>query len=185
MPMLTKPFFVLLVAALFPLFVYSQNEVQTDKSEEGYSLSDHLIYGGNVGLSFGNVTNIGISPLVGYKVSDRFTPGVGLSYDYIKIHYRGYPTQTSNIYGGSLFANYFILDNIFAHAEYEVLNGEWEPYYKPGERFNLSSVLLGGGYRENYGGLSSYVLVLYNVTQAYDSPYSSPLIIRVGMAVGM
>jgi hypothetical protein len=177
-------FFSLLIFSLFPLFIYAQDEAPVEKTPEPYSFKDHLVYGGNVGLSFGNVTDVGISPMVGYKVTDKFIPGVGASYNYIKIHYRGYPTQSTNIYGGSVFANYFVLENIFAHAEYEVLNGEWEPYYRPGERFNLSSFLVGGGYRESLGGLSTYVMVLYNVTQSSDSPYSSPLVIRVGLAMG-
>jgi hypothetical protein len=185
MPMSLNSIFTLLIFFLFSLSVFGQDETTEPKTEEKYSLADHLVYGGNIGLSFGNVTNVGISPLVGYKVTERFVPGIGASYNYIKIRYNGYPTQSTNIYGGSVFANYFVLENVFAHAEYEVLNGEWEPYYKPGERFNLSSFLIGGGYRESLGGIASYVLVLYNVTQSYDSPYSSPLIIRVGMALGM
>jgi hypothetical protein len=183
MPMQPKSFFALLIFSFFPLLAFGQDELTADTTKP-YSLSDHLVYGGNIGLSFGNVTNIGISPMVGYKVTERFIPGIGISYDYIKIHYNGYPDQSAHIYGGSVFANYFIFDNVFARAEYEVLNGEWDPWFRPGVRYNLSSVLLGGGYRESFGGLSSYVLVLYNVTQSYDSPYSSPLIIRVGFGAG-
>lgn len=182
--MFTNKLFAFVLLTLLPLFAFAQDQESSGKTKEPYSLSDHLVYGGNVQLGFGNVTNIGIAPMVGYKVTDRFIPGIGLSYNYIKIRYRGYPTQSANIYGGSVFANYFVLDNIFAHAEYEVLNGEWEPYYQPGQRFNLSSFLVGGGYRESFGGLSSYVMVLYNVTQSSDSPYSNPLVIRVGMAMG-
>jgi hypothetical protein len=180
-----KSIFISILIAGLPFLSLAQDDNQTSDEEKAYSLSDHLVYGGNLGLSFGNLTNIGISPMVGYKVTDRFIPGVGGSYNYIKIKYPGYPTQTAQIYGGCVFAKYFITENIFAHAEYEVLNGEWDPWFRPGVRYNLSSVLVGGGYRESFGGLSSYVLLLYNVTQGPDSPYPSPLIIRVGMAVGL
>ncbi len=175
----------LLISLTFPILIHSQDRNGTNKNEDPYSLSDHLVYGGNLGLSLGNFTNVGIAPLVGYKVTNRFIPGISASYDYVKIHYTGYPTQTSQTYGGSLWTNYFVLDNIFAHAEYEVLNGEWDPHYKPGVRYNQSSMLLGAGYRENFGGLSSYVMVLYDVTESPDSPYPIPFIIRVGFAEGL
>ena len=66
-----------------------------------------------------------------------------------------------------------------------MLNGEWNPYFRPGYRYYLNSLLIGAGYQENLGKMSSYILVLYNVTKDEDSPYTSPLIIRVGLGFGM
>lgn len=170
-----------------PLFSIGQDQIPEPIVEKKLpvTFADHLVYGGNMGLSFGNVTNISISPMVGYKVTDRFIPGVGATYNYLKFKYYGYAPEVVHIYGGSVWARYYALENIFAHAEYEMLNGEWDPYVRPGYRYYLNSVLLGGGYRESFGGLSSYILVLYNVTFDEDSPYNSPLIIRVGFGIGM
>ncbi|CAN5913250.1 hypothetical protein BH11BAC7_BH11BAC7_23150 [soil metagenome] len=150
-----------------------------------YSLKDHLVYGGNFGLNFGNVTSISVSPMIGYKVTDKFTPGIGLTYNYLRFNYQGYRSDPIHIYGGSIWARYYILENIFLHGEYEALNAEWDPYVHPGYRYNLNSALIGGGYRQSFGNLASYVLVLYNVTYTEDSPYPSPLIIRVGFGFGM
>jgi hypothetical protein len=184
---------LILVFLLLPSGVFAQDDIpQTfprDKPVSNtlppYSLKEHLVYAGNLGLSFGNVTSIGISPMVGYKVTDKFIPGIGGTYNYVRFDFgSNYPTESINIYGGSLWARYYFLENVFADGEYEVLNGEWDPYIQPGIRYNLNSCLVGGGYQESVGGLSSYVLVLYNVTQDASSPYASPLIIRVGLGMG-
>lgn len=172
---------------LIPAFSVAQDDATPAHGNTlpPYSLSDHLVYGGNLGLSFGNITNISVSPLVGYKVTDKFIPGVGFTYNYLKFNYPGYSEESINIYGGSIWARYYVLDNIFLHGEYEALNGEWDPYFRPGYRYYLNSLLVGGGYRESFGNLSSYILVLYNVTYNEDSPYPSPLIIRAGFGFGL
>jgi hypothetical protein len=169
-----------------PAFSFAQDDIPPrENTLPPYSLKDHLVYGGNLGLSFGSVTNISVSPLVGYKVTDKFIPGIGLTYNYLKFNYPGYSEKGINIYGGSIWSRYYILDNVFLHGEYESLNGEWDPYFRPGYRYYLNSLLVGGGYREDFGGLSSYILVLYNVTYNEDSPYPSPLIIRAGFGFGL
>ena len=164
--------------------VVAQVQTAAEKKLIPNNFKDHLVYGGNMGLSFGNVTSIGISPIVGYKVTPKFIPGIGASYNYIKFNYVNYPSESTHILGGSIWARSYVFENVFADAEYEVLNGEWDPYYRPGVRYNLNSGLVGGGYQQGFGGLSSYVIVLYNVTQGPDSPYASPLIIRVGIGIG-
>jgi hypothetical protein len=168
------------------LAAQDEEGVLTREKEEKppYNLMDHLALGGNMGLMFGNVTYVGLSPLIGYRVTERFMPGIGISYSYIRMRYQGYPTETAHIYGGSVWARYFILDNIFAHAEYEGLNGEWDPYYRPGKRYVLNSLLVGGGYRESFGGFGTYALVLYNINDSSESPYESPLVLRVGFGYG-
>lgn len=157
----------------------------TSKTLPPYSLKDHLVYGGNIGLNFGNVTSINISPMVGYKVTDKFTPGIGITYNYIRFNYQGYRSEAIHIYGGSIWARYALFENIFLHGEYEALNGEWDPYVRPGFRYNLNSLLVGAGYRQSFGNLASYVLLLYNITYTEDSPYPNPLILRVGFGFGM
>lgn len=177
----------ILVVLLFAFAVHAlaQDQIPSAEKPHPFHVKDHLVYGGNMGLSFGNVTSIGISPMVGYKVSKKFIPGIGGTYNYIKFNYLNYPSESTHILGGSIWARYYVFENVFADGEYEVLNGEWDPYFRPGIRYNLNSLLIGGGYQEGFGGLSSYVLVMYNVTQGADSPYASPLIIRVGIGFGM
>jgi hypothetical protein len=185
---------IILIAAFlaFPTFLKAQDDELPPPPTQAhpttrppYSLTDHLVYGGNIGLNFGNVTSISVSPMVGYKVTEKFTPGVGFTYNYLRFNYPGYQSEAINIYGGCVWARYSIFPNIFLHGEYEALNGEWDPYVRPGYRYSLNSALIGAGYRESFGRLASYVLVLYNATYSEDSPYPSPLIIRVGFGIGL
>ena len=60
------------------------------------SFKDRLFFGGGFGLTVGSVTHVDISPMVGYRITDRFSAGIGLSYQYYK--YPAYNIKTS-IYG--------------------------------------------------------------------------------------
>jgi hypothetical protein len=174
---------------ILPVFILMTSCLSAQEGDGGgesakYNLRDHLAVGGNLGLSFGNVTYVGVAPIIGYKVSERFVPGIGLSYSYIRIRYPNYPEESAHFYGGSIWSRFYIIPQIFAHAEYESINGEWDPYFRPGYRYMLSSLFVGGGYCQRYGNFSSYMMVLYNINDSRESPYSSPLVIRVGAGFG-
>ena len=155
---------------------------------------DRLFFGGNFGLMFGTVTNIEISPLVGYYLTPRLAAGGGTRFEYYRD--KGYyaPYQTT-IYGANLFSRYTIIRNlgeglniglntgIFAQVEYEALSLDrayFEPPYTEEGRFWVHSVLVGGGFIQPIGRRSAFILtVLYNLNETARSPYSNP-IVRVG-----
>ncbi|HRH67353.1 MAG TPA: hypothetical protein PLU53_13705 [Bacteroidia bacterium] len=145
------------------------------------SFWDHLFTGGNLGLQFGTQTVIDIAPVIGYKITENFAMGVGIKYLYYKDNYYHYST---NIYGGSIFARHMIIENLFAHAEVEVLNMEVPEIYRV-VRKNITSVLLGGGYRQMLGERASVnFLLLYNVNESRYSPYINP-VVRIGFGIGI
>jgi hypothetical protein len=149
------------------------------------SIFDHLYFGGGFGLSFGNVTYVEISPLVGYKLTDRFSAGLALKYIYYK-YSDDYQKYSTNIYGGGPFARYIIFDGLFLHTEFEVLNLEVpDPFSYNLRRENITSVFVGGGYRQMIGNSSSLdLMLLYNINESTNSPYSNP-VIRVGFGFGL
>ncbi len=82
------------------------------------------------------------------------------------------------------------MDNLFAHAEYELLNLEkiyYDSYYnviKAG-RENVESYLVGGGYCQPIGRNSYFtIIILWNLNETALSPYTNP-IIRAGMDFGL
>jgi hypothetical protein len=157
------------------LFSFSQED-----NQQKISLKDRLFTGGNMGLQIGNPTMIDISPLIGLKITKHARVGIGATYLYYK--YTDYnAVYISNIYGGRVFAQHTIWKNIFAHAEYEVLNGEWVST----ARYNISSVLVGAGFRQLLFA-NSYLnlMLLWNLTNTYDSPYTNP-VIRAGVTIGL
>ena len=46
------------------------------------TFASHLFFGGGLGLQFGSMTLIEISPLVGYKITPKFSIGVSPTYKY-------------------------------------------------------------------------------------------------------
>ncbi|MCF8234323.1 MAG: hypothetical protein K9G67_05260 [Bacteroidales bacterium] len=145
---------------------------------------NRFVYGGGFGLQFGTVTLIEVSPMIGYKVTERFVPGIGFSYTYYKDN-RFEPDYETNIFGGSIFARYYVLTDLFAQAEYQKLS--YERMYWPlleKERISVDSYLIGGGYRQWIGrSFAATIIVLYNLNESLDSPYSNP-IFRIGFQAG-
>ena len=151
---------------------------------------DKIYFGGGFGFSFGTVvTAISASPLVGYKITDSFSAGIGLTYQYIK--YKNPDAQFNN-FGGSLFSRYQFTDKYFSHIEFERLSFEYPTGFLTPDgdiesrRSTNNAFFVGGGYREAISRSASFSLtVLYDLL--YDeelSPYASPLSIRAGVAVG-
>jgi len=161
---------------------------QTDKEiQDNSSFLDRVFVGGNLGLQFGDVTNVQIAPIVGYRVTNDFSAGVGVQYQYIKFK-RFVPALTSNNYGASVFARYRVKAPFFLQAEYEYLNYEYFVTASESLRSSLSSVFVGGGISQPLGGNAAFTLsVMYNLS--YDatdlnSPYSSPLRVTGGINLG-
>jgi len=151
------------------------------KSKRGFD-TDKLIVGGNLGAVFGSVTLIEISPQIGYLVKPNLLMGLGGRYIYYEENTQFFSYST-HIYGGGPFVQYYFLENFIAHAEYEILN--LDDFRSPSERVNIQSIFVGGGYRSMIGGQSFFsILLLYNLNETYNSPYTNP-IFRIGFGIGL
>lgn len=168
---------------LFSILTFTQiqlNAQENAKKKEGFSW-DRVVIGGNVGASFGEYTFVNLSPNVGYYFTKNLILGVGGTYIYYDEPFYG----SSNMYGGRLFSEYFLLEHIILHAEYEVLNLEVFDNYGFSERMNIGSLLVGGGLRSTLGGRSyASIMLLYNLNETVYSPYTNP-IFRVGFGIGL
>lgn len=144
---------------------------------------DRLFWGGNIGAWIGNPTFADLSPLVGYRVNDRFSVGIGAIYNYYSYTYNNYKYSTS-FYGGRLLARYFILENIFLQAGYDRINRD-NPYaYKPNSRIWIDNILVGGGLRYPISdNISCMATGLWNLNDTPLSPYPNP-IIQIGFVGG-
>ncbi|MCB1754610.1 MAG: hypothetical protein KDJ38_03755 [Gammaproteobacteria bacterium] len=143
-------------------------------------------YGGGIGASFGNDTSyFEVSPMIGKRLSNQLSVGVGLSYRYTKDK-RIEPETSSNDYGMNLFTRYKITPTLFLEGAYEYIN--YEQHFTDGssERKGFSSVLAGGGIQQPLGGNTSfYAAALYNFSwDQEDSPYDDPWNLRFGVNVG-
>ena len=175
---------------LFSILLFSTRSVSAQIESPPHKFQwDRVITGGNVGFSFGSETIVDVSPIFGYRFTDRFHAGLGLKYEYYSDN-RYVPKFETSIYGGSLFARYFVLENLFLHAEPELTSYERFVYDQYGNpylrRVTGKAFLVGAGYFQGIGRTSGIVLmVLYDILGDPYSPYSyNPLVIRGGFVVG-
>ncbi|MEO6167697.1 MAG: hypothetical protein ABIO46_09310 [Chitinophagales bacterium] len=152
---------------------------------------DRIFVGGNLGLTFGTITNIEVAPLVGYELTPNWAAGVGLRYSYYQDNYYSPPYKT-NIFGGMLFTRYILYKGLFLEGDFEANNFEVYRLVDPingiyaVDREWIPSLLLGGGYSQPLGGHSAFFLsILYDVLQNKYSPYYGVPVIRAGFAIGL
>jgi hypothetical protein len=164
---------------------FAQSEAENQQPE--YNFKSHLYFGGGLGLQFGTITLIEISPLAGYNITPKFSVGLSPTYKFYKFNdYYGQNIDLkTNVWGGSIFTRYYIFDNVFAHVEYEsLLYNTQSPGY-PEMKQQYNSFFVGGGYNQRIGQNSGmYIMVLWNLNDTPNSPYTNP-IIRVGFTVGL
>jgi len=147
------------------------------------SFKDKLYFGGGLGLQFGQVTLIDVSPMVGYKLTSRIHPGIGLTYSYYNDKRYSIPISYST-YGGSVFTRIFLFESLYAQAEAEYLNIKVFTFtgtstYTTNRQW-IDSYLVGGGYYQKIGERSGmYLTILWNLNQTELTPYSNP-VMRIG-----
>ncbi len=165
-------YLLLILIVLLNFFAIGQGDIEKKRQ-----ISDKIFFGLGLGLQFGSVTAINISPMVGYVPVDNLYLGLKGKYEYYK--YGSYHSGTS-IYGGSLFGMYSFFESVAVYAEYEALSLEsvyFDPMQGDAGRFWLHSPLIGGGYIQSLGGRSKVMLLLlWNLNDGYNSYYSNPII---------
>jgi len=149
-------------------------------------LKERVYVGGGFGLGFSNTIDyVALSPNIGYRITQRGSVGVGVSYQYR--NYKIYKIKT-NDYGGSIFARYRVFNPFFIHTEYEYINYDSiNPFDLSKTRKGYSSVLAGGGLIQPITPNVVFVIsALYNLTYSdtNSGPYNTPWNLRVGISAG-
>lgn len=163
------------------------------KNPNAPSFKDRVFFGGTFWLQFwGSYKYIEISPLVGYAITPNLLGGVGITYRYVDYDYVG-GNVTDNQYGYRLFARYFFIPQLFAHAEYEGLNLTTQFVFdrnsnswSSNNREWVNSMLVGGGVQSGGRKAGMFVMALYNVLGCSEGycPYPDGWLIRVGVTGG-
>jgi hypothetical protein len=180
---------------------FSQLEAQVrlqDPEETQKSFSDKLWYGGNVNLGFQGSNNysvffFGVSPMVGYKITENFSvgPRMELFYTYYKAFVwreGAYFTTHPISYSGGIFSRYKFLDNFFGHLEYGIekttfLLTSGGDFVVIDNKLATASqyfdnFYIGLGYTSG-GRFGSEISILYNVIQNSQT-LDIPISIRIG-----
>lgn len=150
------------------------------------SVRERIFYGGNFGLQFGSVTDIELSPVIGFWVLPRVAVAAGPDYRF----YSFYKNRT-HIYGGKSYLELTLLKNInsvipigantdiVGHIEDQYLSLESQFFTDPphdAKRFGINTVLAGGGLSQQIGKRSSLnIMVLWALDVKNDyGIYSNP-----------
>ncbi|HEY6436194.1 MAG TPA: hypothetical protein VIY47_06365 [Ignavibacteriaceae bacterium] len=182
---------LLIFALLYCFFVCeAQKGKSYDNSLEELPFKERIVTGGGLGLAFGSTQDfISVSPMVGYRVTERLLAGTGITFRYTKYKYYQ-PALSLTDWGFNPFLRYTIFKNIFLHAEYEYLNYEFPTTPEQSVRKAFNSFLAGGGFLQPIGDKAAfYITALYNFSYKDPlpgeySPYYSPLILRAGISMG-
>jgi hypothetical protein len=156
-------------------------DLEPDVSE--LSFRERLHFGGGVsGLSFGNPTSIGISPMAGYLLTNNTILGLGMTYQYYSLSYGGFKA-TSNLLGERIFVRQQI-PALSAFIGQGYLTAQLENFnnMSPGTTGGYSNpFLVGVGIGSRIGiNLSLMYDLNYSETSGKQSPYGSAFVVQVG-----
>lgn len=181
----------LLLALVVSLQISAQAQSRSSRQESSNDFASQLWYGGGInvgftGNSFESIFQLGLSPMVGYKLFDEFSIGPRVAVQYI--HYRtdlgGRGVETANpvSWAAGVFSRYKFFPTIFAHVEYEFENAAVFTIGADGLevlRRERNNFYIGAGY--NSGGEWGYeILVLYNTLQP-ENDINPPFNFRFGI----
>jgi hypothetical protein len=161
-------------------FPYDQKE-----TSDTPAFKERLFYGGSFGLQFGTITDIQISPVVGYWLLPRVAVAIGPTYRFYKDQ-----LDKTNVYGGRGYVQFVVIQDlnsivplgshtgIFLHAEDELLSLEasfWKYPLNPRGRFFVNTVLAGAGITQQLGKRSSInFMALWPLNDPTYDIYSKP-----------
>lgn len=177
-----------IIAAIGLIFFGFCGKASAQSMPDMPDLKGKMIYGGNFGFGLsGNYLNLSIAPQVGYRVFNPWEVGVRGIYNLQCYFDRVYGNEYAHYFGVAPYTNLQVFKGLFLHVEDEVMYGisRWNHETQSGRWYN--TVFVGGGYRQySYSGSYAYFMVLYNLSWGllnngtWDTPYSSPFVLRVG-----
>lgn len=169
------------------------------KAAADVKFADRLWYGGSLGAGFsssslggglqGNIFFIGVSPMVGYKITPWLSVGPRLELQYYTGRYKEYgagPVYKYNVLnlGAGLFTRARVYRQFFVHAEYGGIqysypvSVDYQDNKIETEKDLVDQMLIGGGL--SFGDVfASEISLLYDLLSPDDS-VELPIVFRYG-----
>ena len=193
---------LIVICLLTSLASYAQEKDNQEHKSSGFQ-RDRLFTGGSVTASFSSyATILGITPQLGYSITDWADVGIALNLNYTSQRDYQYPGDKlrQTVFGPGAFVRLFPVNFLFASAQYEYnrIHLKYVPSTGSGyvpDKVNLSanSLLVGAGYaggRERGNNTYYFLSVSWDVLGDKNSPYidgygrSNP-VIRAGYNIGL
>ncbi len=159
----------------------ADGDLDVEKDVRELPFRQRLNFGAGInGLSFGNPTSIGLSPMVGYSLTNTSIVGAGLIYQYYSVDYGSMGAFTSNLFGQKIFIRQQVpaLSQLIGQA---YLTGQIENYTNLSDNTGINysnPVLIGVGIGSKIG-INFQVMYDLNYTSG-RSPYGSAIVVQVG-----
>ena len=190
------PFFQKAVLLIFLALACVQIQAQETPSK----FTDKLFWGGSLGLSIGDITQVDVIPVGGIWIFPQWSVGVSGRYSYYRQrrYFWGETARAyqSHIWGGSAFTQILpvpdfskilpvdVQGGIMLHAEFERLRIDRQMIDPFGEntlgKTWVDLYLAGVGYRQKVGDKAAFnVLLLWELSGSEFSPYPQNPMIRV------
>jgi len=187
-----------LTLALLILLAANAGAQETPAPEEAPKKFDKskLVFGGNIGATFGDFTFIQFSPQVGYAFTKNIVAGAGVNFSYSSQKFRYFNGDESERFnygyaGLNVFTRVYPVNFLFLSAQPE-LNYNWgkikyknppAPDVKIDGAF-IPTLLLGGGVAIPMGNRGQTMLSLqYDVLQNNRSPYGKRAFFNIGFSL--
>lgn len=169
-------------------------EQDTAEMKKGFDPS-RLVFGGNLGASFGDYTFVNLSPQVGYMFNRYITAGAGVNYLYQSVKYydnsgRDFARNNISYAGLNLFTRISPVRFLFISAQPE-MDYSWGKLKYKGAYSDRMAEKLGGKFVPVFlvgagavlsptgkGGM--FVSVQYDVIQSDRSPYGTKPYLNIG-----
>ncbi|MCC6186273.1 MAG: hypothetical protein IT256_03890 [Chitinophagaceae bacterium] len=205
-----KSIFFILSLFFFSNAVFAQNiynstgrkVAQKKEKTRGFDV-DKLVVGGDFRLSAGQGVNVGVAPMLGYKLAKNFILGVRVGYNFTNFRQR-FTTPlpsgssvynfSSHNYSGSMWLRYLIWESFYLHVEaeynsFKVWDGTWDynTNKMSNDRLLSPSVLAGIGFRQPINDrVSLNTTILFDVLNDPQGYYqfTGSIDYRIGILVG-
>ena len=186
------------------LFLIASTSVFGQSGGEPKKFSDKLFFGGSLGLTVGDITQIDVVPVAGIWVIPQWSLGVGGRYTYYS--HKGYviggPSEPyrTHIWGVSAFTQILpipdfsevlpinVKGGIMLHGEYERLLIDRQmtnPFTTSAQgKTWVELYLVGFGYRQRIGEKAALnIMLLWEVSNSDFSPYPQNPMLRVNFTI--
>ncbi len=148
------------------------------------TFKDRLFFNGNVGFSFGDITQVQLSPGVGYRVNNEFGIGTGITYIYSSDS-RGSTKLSQSIFGPRAFAIYKFHPQFYATSKYEFLRFKQKIGNTVSAKREVPAWFVGLGFRTGSQGIGFSVEGLYDILHDENkSIYSNAFVFQGGITLG-
>lgn len=170
------------------------------------SFAQRLWYGADISIRFprtglgagsdtyvGNLFYLGFSPMAGYKITDYFSVGPRVEFNYQAARYEKIPSGTtlpeelksnSTNIGVGVFARLKFLEAYFIHLEYQRLGESIAVNIVDdkivSDRIWDDHAYIGAGYNSSFGVVGFNASILWDVTQQFTAD-NVPIVYRAGL----